>query len=338
MPHGARRSGGQVDITWIQGSSVRTASVSELPDLLSRDDGFVWLDLAAADDVAQRLLTQLLRFHPRAVQDCLVRNHMPKLHVYPDHLFLVLHSPEPGRGGHVHYLELDQFLGERYLVTVHGPLNPVVPLETSMRETLAVRERVVSGRLVPSHPVDLSYAIVTAIVRHEEELVGGLAQEVGLLEQSVMAGVDEAPLSFLERLYQARHQLLTVRTMASQTHEVYGRACRLATSVPPERRHLLEDVFDQYGRIYRITDGQLGFIQGVTEFYRARTDTKMTIAAERLAVIAALTLPVTALSSVLGMNLIVNGGTLWPELLAVVTLMSATSLWLLRWAKKQGWW
>ena len=35
----------------------------------------------------------------------------------------------------MHYLELDQFIGERYLVTVHGPLNPVVPLEVALQET-----------------------------------------------------------------------------------------------------------------------------------------------------------------------------------------------------------
>ena len=50
---------------------------------------------------------------------------------------------------------------------------------------------------------------------------------------------------------------------------------------------------------------------GVTEFYRARTDTKMTIAAERLAVIAAVTLPITATSSIVGMNVIVNDETQW---------------------------
>jgi Mg2+ and Co2+ transporter CorA len=44
----------------------------------------------------------------------------------------------------------------------------------------------------------------------------------------------------------------------------------------------------------------------VIEFYQTRTGTKMTIAAERLAVIAAVTLPITALSSVVGMNVIVN--------------------------------
>ena len=64
---------------------------------------------------------------------------------------------------------------------------------------------------------------------------------------------------------------------------------------------------------------------GVTEFYRARTDTKMTIAAERLAVIAAVTLPVTAVSSVVGMNVIVNTSTHWVILIILLGVMLAMS-------------
>lgn len=77
---------------------------------------------------------------------------------------------------------------------------------------------------------------------------------------------------------------------------------------------------------------------GVTEFYRAQTDTKMTIAAERLAVIAAITLPVTAISSVVGMNVIVNDRTQWVPLVILLVLMAVMSSLLLRWAKRQGWW
>jgi len=77
---------------------------------------------------------------------------------------------------------------------------------------------------------------------------------------------------------------------------------------------------------------------GVTEFYRARTDTKMTIAAERLAVIAAITLPITSLSSVLGMNVIVNESTHWTALAILLLIMLIISLAMLRWAHKQGWW
>ena len=38
------------------------------------------------------------------------------------------------------------------------------------------------------------------------------------------------------------------------------------------------------------------------------------------------------------MNVIVNASTQWPVLVVVVTFMGALSLFLLRWAKRQGWW
>jgi Mg2+ and Co2+ transporter CorA len=327
-----------MDVTWIGSDGVKPCSAADLPGLLERDDGWVWVDvpvLAASD---RAVLSDVLGFHERAVRDCAERNHVPKIHVYPDHLFMVMHSPERGAGGHVHYLELDQFVSERFLVTVHGPTNPVVPAEACLRETRAVAQRLVAGRLRPESPFHLSYAIVSTIVRHEEDFVAELAHEVGLLEQHVMAGSSADPETFLEELYQARHKLVTVRTMAVQTHEIYGRALNLADFVIGQDRRRLEDLLDQYQRIHRITDGQLAFLHGVTEFYRARTDTKMATAAERLAVIAALTLPITALSSVMGMNVIVNARTRWGELIVLVVAMSAMSLWLLRWARRHGWW
>ena len=64
----------------------------------------------------------------------------------------------------------------------------------------------------------------------------------------------------------------------------------------------------------------------------------MTLSAERLAVIAAITLPITSLSSVMGMNVIVNDSTRWISLTTLLLIMLARSLTLLRWAHEQGWW
>jgi magnesium transporter len=230
---------------------------------------------------------------------------------------------------------------------VHGPLNPLVPLEKAMQETRAVIQRLEAGRLRPASPFGLMYAIVSAILRREESLVGELARQVGLLEQRVMAdseeqrvitASEEEPEGFLTALFTARHELLTIRTMAAQGGEIYGRAITLSTFAPKEGLKQMKDLLDQYMRLSRISQSQLDFLMGVTEFYRARTETKMTIAAERLAVIAVMTLPVTALSSVLGMNVIVNERTLWLPLIILLAIMLSLSLILLRWAKRQGWW
>jgi magnesium transporter len=329
-----------VELRWLDGSGVTTRELSSLKDLQRRDDGFLWLDIPLWSAEAERVLTEDFGFHPLAIAASRERNHTPRVHVYPDHVFIVIHAPEIGQRGHVHYLELDQFIGERFLVTVHGPLNPAVPLEVAMQETRQVIGRLESGRLRPSSPFGLTYAIVSTIVRREAELVADLARQVGLLEQRVMAASeDEGPQEFLTELFTARHELLTIRTMAAQGGEIYHRAISLGQRfAPKESIKLMKDLLDQYQRVSHISQSQLEFLMGVTEFYRARTDTKMTIAAERLAVIAAITLPVTALSSVVGMNVIVNDHTRWLPLAILLAVMITLSLVLLRWAKRQGWW
>ncbi len=328
-----------MELRWISDEGVTTRhDLGDLSDLLQRADGFLWLDIPTWSQDAEDILTKQFEFHPIAIQNCRERNHIPRVHVYPDYFFIVIHAPEIGSGGHVHYLELDQFIGERFLVTVHGPLNPKVPLEAALRETTSVAERMEHGRLHPSSSFGLTYSVVTAIVRRESELVGEIARQVGLLEQRVMAATDEEPQEFLAELFTARHELLTIRTMAAQGGEIYRRAINLTTFAPGKGRKLMKDLLDQYERVASISQAQLDFLMGVTEFYRARTDTKMTIAAERLAVIAAITLPITAISSVMGMNVIVNQGTHWVLLIILLSIMTGLSLVMLRWAKRQGWW
>jgi Mg2+ and Co2+ transporter CorA len=326
-------------LRWIDSKSVRNHDVAELPDLQKRTDGFLWLDIPEWSDEAEALLSNEFHFHSMAITESRNRNHIPRVHVYPDHLFVVVHAPELGTGGHVHYLELDQFVGEDFLVTVHGPINPKVPLAAALRETESVATRMKSGRLHPTSPFGLMYAIASSITRREAEMVGEIAREVGLLEQLVMAEAEEEdPQKFLNQLFAARHQLLTIKTMAEQGSEIYRRAVKLTRFAPPEGLELMRETLDQYETVTHISDSQLRFLVGVTEFYRARTDTKMTIAAERLAVIAVLTLPITSLSSVMGMNVIVNESTRWIPLIILLLIMLAISLILLRWARKQGWW
>ena len=327
-----------MDVHLITDSGIEQRTVEELPELLQQRAGLVWVDIPKVDDEATRVLSEVFQFHPLAIQDCENRNHVPKVHIYPDHVFVALHSPELGTGGRVHHLELDQFVGPGYLVTVHGPLDPEVIPELAFRETNAVLKRIRSGRLRPEAAFELSHAVVSAMTRHQEGFVGILALEVGLLKQRVIAEEKEDPELFLEELFRARHGLIAVRTMSALSREIYGRLATLTRFVPADAQPLVTDTADQLERITAMADGETEFLQAVIEFHQAMTDTKMTIAAERLAVIAAVTLPITAISSIYGMNIIVNESTHWVQLAIVLLIMAAMSAALLRWAKRQGWW
>jgi magnesium transporter len=104
-----------------------------------------------------------------------------------------------------------------------------------------------------------------------------------------------------------------------------------------DRAHF-SDLSDRFSRLRTVGDGEREFLAGVIDYYQTRTGTKMMVAMERLAVLAAVTLPITAVASVIGMNVIVNDTTNVPQLTAVLLVMLTISLLLLRWTKRQGWW
>jgi Mg2+ and Co2+ transporter CorA len=175
------------------------------------------------------------------------------------------------------------------------------------------------------------------MVARMRDYLSTLTEEVWALEKQVTAGHLGDPEEFLEQLFQVRHGLLTVRTMAALSREVYGRMGTLP-ALGDGAHALVVDLEDQFRRIAQMGDAQREYLQGVIEFYQTRTNTKMTIAAERLAVIAGVTLPVTAVSSVMGMNVIVNDQTHLGWLSVLLILMTAVSIAMLVWAKRQGWW
>ena len=165
-----------------------------------------------------------------------------------------------------------------------------------------------------------------------------VTRQVWPLEQRVTSGQLGDPEQFMEELFSARHALLAVSNMATLGHQLYQRMSALARFVPPASQPLVADLQDQFARVAGVADGQVRYLEGVIEFYKARTDTKMTIATERLTLIAGITLPITAVSSVLGMNIIVNDRSDFPLLAVVLVVMATMSATLLRWAKRHRWW
>ena len=128
-----------MEVFWISEGKAEQRSPAQIAELLARRDGILWVDIPVCDDEARQTLAEVFRFHALAIRDCTERCHIPKLRTYTDHLFTILHAPDPGAAGHIHLLELDYFVGHRYLVTIHGPLNAEVPIENALRETRAAR-------------------------------------------------------------------------------------------------------------------------------------------------------------------------------------------------------
>ena len=256
-----------MDVRLITDQGIEDRSPDELSALLRRDTGFCWVDIPSCDAESARALADVFGFHSLAVRDCVERNRVAKVHGYGDHVLIVLHAPEHGHRGHVHYIELDQIIGRNYLVTVHGPINPAVDPAVALRETRAVHARIVAGRFQPKSVFELSHAIVSALTRNQEAYIETMTRDVWQLEQRVTGGDVGDPEVFITDLFRARHGLLSVRTMAALGGAIYGRMSKL-TRIPPGGEELVGDIIDQFERVRSVADSEKEYLQGVIEFYQ----------------------------------------------------------------------
>src|SRR4029079_6248245 len=188
---------------------------------------------------------------------------------------------------------------------VHGPINPAVDPEQALVETAGVLDRIRGGRFRPATPAQLSYAVTSAVARRQSALVRQVAATVSVLERDVMTSQLRNPEELLETMFLIRHELLTTRTMAAQCHDIWLRMAEIDKVADDAGGAYARDLADQFDRVRSLADGESQFLFGVIELYQTKVHTKMTVAMERLGATAPAPLPVTAIASIYGMNVIV---------------------------------
>ena len=324
-----------MEMRYVDGDGVRIRDPHE--PIGGPDGGFTWVDVPEWSPEVEMVLRGL-GCHEKVLEACRRRNHVPTVHAYVDHLFITTQSPLLGGAGHVHLLELDQIVGRDYLVTVHGPLNPIVDPAQAMVETDAALRRIASGRFRPATPYDLSFAdhlrgrpaAARPDHRGGRQAARPRAARDGLPPDPAggAAGADVPDPARAD--HHPHHGRAVLRRV--------GAPAALARVTDEAAKDHARDLTDQFDRVRSIADGESQFLFGVIELYQTKVNTKMTVAMERLAVIAAVTLPITAIASIEGMNMIVAVRENRTELTVVLLFMLVMSFLLLRWARRQGWW
>src|SRR3954454_10799440 len=90
-------------------------------------NGLRWGNIEWPGSLERTWLDEHFEFHALDLEDVLSRNQRPKIDVYDDSLFIVLHLPvfDP-KAGRLGTGELDLFVGPDYVVTIPNlPLQPI---------------------------------------------------------------------------------------------------------------------------------------------------------------------------------------------------------------------
>lgn len=128
-------------IRFYEGHQVTEYTPTDLPHLLQRTDGTLWVDITTPDDTDSQTLETLFKFHPLTIEDLRNQQQRPKAEEFTDYLFIILNPIDPkSQDPDTLFRELDVFIGKNYIVTAHPEYEPVIDtvLERLRRTDLAL--------------------------------------------------------------------------------------------------------------------------------------------------------------------------------------------------------
>jgi magnesium transporter len=311
---GATREEPAIDPAWLRPDSGRT----------------VWVDLAEPTDEEGRVLTDVFRFHPLAVESALRRETHPKIESYGDYLYLVLHGINFDRDEHAFDThETDFFLGANYLVTVHDGQRRSIAHVTELCER--------TSHILAEGPVALLHRIVDTMVDHYRPEADEIEGRLDEIEKAVIEADHEG---LMGDILGAKRDISGLRRIVVPQRDAVGRLARREFNIiNQEMAYRFRDVYDQFARIAEDAIVFQDRVTGILDAHLASVSNRLADVSRLLAVIATLFGPLTVITGLFGMNVPLPGlglegtGQFW-EIVVFMAVASGGMYW---WFKRSGW-
>jgi magnesium transporter len=267
--------------------------------------GLRWVNIEHPGALERAWLEEHYEFHALDLEDVLSRNQRPKIDVYDDYLFIVLHLPVFDRAaGRLGAGELDLFVGPDYLITIpNQPLQPIEYLFERCRTKEDLREQLFSrgsGYLL--------YVLVDDSFDYCFPMLRKIGNKLDALEDGIFEGRSEEVVRDISNVKQEiinfRKVIRPQRPVLRDLEKVKLRY--LASEIDLEI--YFDDIVDAHERIWDMLENYKEVAEALEETNESVLSHRVNDVLRVLTSISVIVLPLTLIASVFGMNVGLPGG------------------------------
>jgi magnesium transporter len=269
-----------------------------------------------------KFLEQHFNFHPLNLDDVLSRAQRPKIDEYEDHLFIVLHFPVFDKENRItRPSEVDIFIGENYVVTVHCFAN-LKPLAKFFREC-QIHEKSRQTYLGRSSSF-LLYHILDRLVNYCFPILGKITGNIDDIEDVIFT---KAVPETVRRISLIRRDLISFRRVIRPQIPVIETLEREDYPFFKEEQEVyFGDIGDHVRKIWDELEDYKEVVDGLAETSNWLTSHRIQEIMRVLTIVMAILAPPTLLSGILGMNVPLPGGVESGSLLPLGILLSVMAV------------
>jgi magnesium transporter len=263
-----------------------------------------WFYIESSTSKEVEFLGQRFDFHPLDLDDILSRIQRPKIDEYEDYLFIVLHFPVFDKQNRItRPSEVDIFIGENYVVTVHCSAN-LKPLAKFFHECELHEES--RATYLGRSSGFLLYHILDRLVTYCFPILNKITQNIDDIEDVI----------FAKTVPETVHQISLIRRdLISFRRVIHPQIAVIETLENEEYPFLKEeqeiyfgDIADHIRKIWDGLEDCKEVVDGLAETSNWLTSNRIQEIMRVLTIIMAIITPATLVTSFFGMNIPLPGG------------------------------
>ncbi len=303
------------------------ADEADIAALLAAEQVF-WLDLVVPGAEEVRLLRDVFKFHPLAIEDALNQEQRSKIEEYQDHLFAVINTVLLVQGKLI-VRELDIFVGRTFCVTVHRHEEPTMR-EVARRLQDSLRaSRASSGFIL--------HTVLDVVVDAYFPILDRLTDVIEEAEDTVLRRPSQTLLADLMHLKQTLRALLRAAYPAPAVINFISHHDRMFAD-RKTLQYYFRDVSDHLLRIVESASNLRETLGSVLDLYMSSTSNRLNHVVNRLTVITIAIGVLSVFTGFYGMNFELtfppfNDPDGIPKVILLMLSVEASILIFFRWRK-----
>jgi magnesium transporter len=273
-------------------------ALARLPELLSRPEASIWVDLIAPTPTQAKQVGDALGLHPLIVEDVLEGNQRAKIETTDGVVHIVLFHLT--YGDNVVASEIDFVLGLGFLLTVHdGYWDP------------RTAHHLIGGptQILKRGPDHLLWAITDDLVDGYFPFADRIGDAIDDVQDQV---VRKATPDTVERLFKLKRELIQVRRAISPVREVFNQLTnRDEQLIDEDELVYFRDIYDHVIRLTDELDNYRELASATLDVYLTQVNNNLSVIMKRLTGVTVVLAGIAAVGGLFGMSeatAVVGGG------------------------------
>lgn len=257
-----------------------------------------WLHINNPNEEDFEYLGNTLHFHQLDIEDCRQNNQRPKIDIYDDYYFLILHFPVFDRQNHfVKPSEVKIFWSEDYIITV-GKTHWMV--DKLFDKAIQQEKEGIDFEVGTSDA--LLYTILEQLMTESVALLRRVGLELELIGRELFGN---KPARVIERLSVTRKNIIALNTMYKPQIRVFNKfESGSVEGFADNMEDYWGNILDYYNKMWDMTEDYGELIDGLSTTFDSMQTNKTNEIMKILTLISSIILPLTFLTGLYGMNVI----------------------------------